>query len=55
MKSRQVLITGGAGVIGAHLADPFLERGHRVRVLACLGPHVHGAARAELGAWRLTG
>jgi dTDP-L-rhamnose 4-epimerase len=42
MKGKQVLITGGAGFIGSHLADQLLERGHRVRVLDCLLPQVHG-------------
>ena len=39
---RRVLITGGAGFIGSHLADELLARGHRVRVLDTLTPQVHG-------------
>jgi len=39
---KQVLITGGAGFIGSHLADLLLRHGHRVRVLDCLLPQVHG-------------
>ena len=37
----QLLITGGAGFIGSHLADRLLESGHRVRVLDSLDPQVH--------------
>jgi dTDP-L-rhamnose 4-epimerase len=40
---RHVLITGGAGFIGSHLADALLGRGDRVRVLDSLDPQVHGA------------
>jgi dTDP-L-rhamnose 4-epimerase len=40
--SRLVLITGGAGFIGSHLADELLQQGHRVRVLDNLDPQVHG-------------
>jgi dTDP-L-rhamnose 4-epimerase len=36
-----VLITGGAGFIGAHLAAELLERGDQVRVLDALHPQVH--------------
>ncbi|MCU1675094.1 MAG: dehydratase [Frankiales bacterium] len=39
--SRTVLITGGAGFIGAHLARRLLEQGDRVRVLDSLHPQVH--------------
>jgi dTDP-L-rhamnose 4-epimerase len=40
---RHVLITGGAGFIGSHLADTLIARGDRVRVLDSLDPQVHGA------------
>jgi dTDP-L-rhamnose 4-epimerase len=43
--SRAVLITGGAGFIGSHLADALLQRGDRVRVLDNLDPQVHGEER----------
>ena len=41
LKARQVLITGGAGFVGSHLADGLLAAGHRVRVLDDLTPQVH--------------
>jgi dTDP-L-rhamnose 4-epimerase len=37
----KVLVTGGAGFIGSHLADRLLERGHRVRILDNLTEQVH--------------
>jgi dTDP-L-rhamnose 4-epimerase len=37
-----VLVTGGAGFIGAHLAGRLLEEGHTVRLLDSLIPQVHG-------------
>jgi dTDP-L-rhamnose 4-epimerase len=38
----RVLITGGAGFIGSHLADLLLRRGCAVRALDSLEPQVHG-------------
>jgi dTDP-L-rhamnose 4-epimerase len=42
---KDVLITGGAGFIGSHLADELLAHGYRVRVLDVLHPQVHGEGR----------
>ena len=42
--ARNVLITGGAGFIGSHLADELLRNGDRVRALDDLNPQVHGDA-----------
>jgi dTDP-L-rhamnose 4-epimerase len=42
--ARTVLITGGAGFIGSHLADELLRAGYRVRTLDSLVDQVHGAA-----------
>jgi dTDP-L-rhamnose 4-epimerase len=38
-----ILITGGAGFIGSHLADELLAAGYRVRALDNLDQQVHGA------------
>ena len=38
----RVLITGGAGFIGSHLADHLLEHGYEVRALDILDEQVHG-------------
>jgi dTDP-L-rhamnose 4-epimerase len=38
----RVLITGGAGFIGSHVADELLREEHEVRALDCLDPQVHG-------------
>ena len=46
MRARElVLITGGAGFIGSHVADALLARGYRVRVLDNLDTQVHGNTR----------
>lgn len=39
---KKVLITGGAGFIGSHLADELIAHGYEVRVLDNLNPQVHG-------------
>jgi dTDP-L-rhamnose 4-epimerase len=41
----RVLITGGAGFIGSHLADALLSAGYDVRILDNLSPQVHGKSR----------
>ena len=41
----KVLITGGAGFIGSHLADRFLRDGFQVRILDSLEPRVHPCGR----------
>ncbi|HET9623323.1 MAG TPA: NAD-dependent epimerase/dehydratase family protein [Kofleriaceae bacterium] len=43
----QVLITGGAGFIGSHIADELLRAGYRVRILDSLIPQVHGDGGAR--------
>ncbi|MGQ9425442.1 SDR family NAD(P)-dependent oxidoreductase [Gilvimarinus sp. F26214L] len=39
-----VLITGGAGFVGSHLADRLLREGYRVRILDNLAEQVHGSS-----------
>lgn len=39
---KRVLITGGAGFIGSHVADELLQHGYAVRALDSLSPQVHG-------------
>lgn len=39
---KNILITGGAGFIGFHLAMRLIELGHRVRVLDNLSEQIHG-------------
>jgi dTDP-L-rhamnose 4-epimerase len=48
MSTRRILITGGAGFIGSHVAGELLARGYRVRALDSLAPQVHPhAARPD--------
>jgi dTDP-L-rhamnose 4-epimerase len=44
-ETKRVLITGGAGFIGSHVADELLQHGYRVRVLDSLSSQVHGPNR----------
>jgi UDP-glucose 4-epimerase len=37
----EILVTGGAGFIGGHIAERFTERGHDVTVLDCFVPYYH--------------
>src|SRR3954447_26100912 len=42
---KHVLITGGAGFIGSHLADQLIAEGHWVRALDDLSPQVHDTGK----------
>lgn len=42
--SKRILITGGAGFVGSHVADALLRRGHQVRIFDNLTPQVHHGA-----------
>ena len=47
--SPTLLITGGAGFIGSHLATELLQHGYHVRILDNLSPQVHGPERHRPG------
>src|SRR5690242_3191903 len=41
MKMKRALVTGGAGLIGSHVADLLAHEGWRVRILDNLEPNTH--------------
>lgn len=43
----RILVTGGAGFIGSHLARELVETGHHVRILDAFDPQVHGLNRGS--------
>jgi dTDP-L-rhamnose 4-epimerase len=45
--ARKILITGGAGFIGSHVADELLQSGYSVRILDNLSEQVHGSDRVK--------
>jgi dTDP-L-rhamnose 4-epimerase len=44
---KRILITGGAGFIGSHVADELVSHGYQVRVLDNLCSQVHGDGRSR--------
>ncbi|ANA34119.1 dTDP-L-rhamnose 4-epimerase [Ralstonia mannitolilytica] len=46
--SNIVLVTGGAGFIGSHLAPKLLAAGYRLRILDNLSTQIHGALPTDL-------
>jgi dTDP-L-rhamnose 4-epimerase len=46
----RILVTGGAGFIGSHVAEEFQRQGHEVRILDALLPHAHNGSRPAIPA-----
>ena len=45
LRRRTALVTGGAGLIGSHLADLLVAEGWKVRILDNLEPQTHGTVK----------
>ena len=45
MKKNLVLISGGAGFIGSHIADALAKKGYKIRILDNLEPPVHRSGK----------
>ncbi|TIV67977.1 MAG: NAD(P)-dependent oxidoreductase, partial [Mesorhizobium sp.] len=45
---KRVLVTGGCGFIGRHVAQELADHGYRVRLLDALVDQVHGAEANNL-------
>src|SRR5438045_14910 len=45
--AKKILITGGAGFVGSHIADALLAKGHQVIAFDNLSPQVHSAGRPD--------
>src|SRR5690606_15079433 len=45
---KRILVTGGGGFIGRHLADELIHRDYEVRILDALVEQVHGSATIEV-------
>jgi dTDP-L-rhamnose 4-epimerase len=44
----RILITGGCGFIGRHVAQELMAHGHEVRLYDAMIDQVHGLAQAEI-------
>lgn len=45
---KNILITGGAGFIGSHLALQLIKKGHQLTILDNLSPQIHGSAATSV-------
>ena len=48
-----ILVTGGAGFIGSHIADALIEAGHTVTIIDRRAPHSRWLSRVSSRPWRV--